>query len=73
MLSCVPSTPVAPARDSLRSHHISFLSNSSSKDRQGGENPRFLRLGFVQMFYPAIVLLFFVIAVAELLKAWYST
>jgi len=40
---------------------------------RGGENPRFLRLGFVQMFYPAIVLLFFVIAAAELLKAWYST
>jgi hypothetical protein len=40
---------------------------------RGGENPRFLRLGFVQMFYPAIVLLFFVIGVAELLKAWYST
>jgi hypothetical protein len=40
---------------------------------RGGGNPRFLRLGFVQMFYPAIVLLFFVIGVAELLKAWYST
>ena len=40
---------------------------------KGGENPRFLRLGFVQMVYPAIVLLFFVIGVAELLKAWYST
>jgi hypothetical protein len=40
---------------------------------KGGENPRFLRLGFVQMFYPAIVLLFVVIGLAELLKAWYST
>ncbi|MGB6316452.1 MAG: hypothetical protein WBG13_28440 [Pseudolabrys sp.] len=33
---------------------------------KGGENPRFFSLGFVQMVYPAIVLLFFVIGVAEL-------
>jgi mannose/fructose/N-acetylgalactosamine-specific phosphotransferase system component IIC len=40
---------------------------------KSGQNPRFLRLGFMQMTYPAIVLMFFVIGVAELLKAWFST
>jgi hypothetical protein len=34
---------------------------------KGGQNPRFLRLGFVQMIYPAIVLAFFVIGVTELI------
>ena len=36
---------------------------------KGGENPRFLRLGFMQMIYPAIVLMFIVIGAVELLKA----
>jgi hypothetical protein len=40
---------------------------------KSGQNPRLLRLGFMQMTYPAIVLMFFVIGVAQLLKAWFST
>jgi hypothetical protein len=40
---------------------------------KSGQNPRFLRFGFIEMIYPAIVLLFFVIGIAELLKAWFST
>lgn len=36
---------------------------------KAGENPRLLRLGFMQMIYPAIVLMFLVAGPAELLKA----
>ena len=36
-----------------------------------GENPRFLRNGFMVMAYPAIALVFIVIGVAELLAAWF--
>jgi hypothetical protein len=35
------------------------------------ESPRLLRLGFMQMIYPAVVLMFVVTGVAELLKALY--
>jgi len=36
-----------------------------------GENPRFLRSGFMEMVYPAAALVFIVIGVAELLAAWF--
>ncbi len=36
---------------------------------KAGESPRLLRLGFMQMIYPAVVLMFVVTGVAELLKA----
>jgi hypothetical protein len=35
---------------------------------KSGQNPRFLRLGFMQMIYPGIVLAFFVIGVTELIS-----
>jgi hypothetical protein len=35
---------------------------------KAGENPRFLRWGFMQMIYPATVLAFVVAGVAELLN-----
>lgn len=38
------------------------------KPNKAGENPRLLRLGFMQMIYPAIVLTVLVIGVAELLQ-----
>jgi hypothetical protein len=38
---------------------------------KAAESPRLLRLGFMQMIYPAVVLTFFVAGVAELLKAVY--
>lgn len=38
---------------------------------KAGENPAFLRLGFMQMIYPAIVLMFVVVGVTELFKASY--
>jgi hypothetical protein len=37
---------------------------------KAGENPRLLRIGFMQMIYPAVVLMFVVTGVAELLKAF---
>jgi len=37
---------------------------------KAGENPRFLRVGFMQMIYPAAVLTFVVIGVAELLQTF---
>jgi hypothetical protein len=40
---------------------------------KSGQNPPFLRSGPMQMFYPSIVLMFLVIGLAELLKAWFST
>jgi hypothetical protein len=40
------------------------------KPNKAGENPRLLRMGFMQMIYPAIVLTFVVIGVAELLQAF---
>jgi hypothetical protein len=36
---------------------------------KAAENPRFLRIGFMQMVYPAIALLFIIIGIAELLTA----
>jgi hypothetical protein len=36
-----------------------------------GENPRFLRSGFMEMAYPAAALAFIVIGVVELLAAWF--
>ncbi len=36
---------------------------------KGGESPGLLRLSFMQMVYPAVVLMFVVTGVAELLKA----
>jgi hypothetical protein len=36
-----------------------------------GENPRFLRSGFMEMVYPAVALIFIVIGAAELLAAWF--
>jgi hypothetical protein len=36
-----------------------------------GENPRFLRNGLMEMVYPAVVLIFIVFGVAELLAAWF--
>jgi len=41
------------------------------KPNKNGENPRFLRLGFMEMIYPAVVLAFAVFGVAELLTAFY--
>jgi hypothetical protein len=41
------------------------------RPNKAGENPRFLRWGFMQMIYPAIVLMFVVVGVTELLKASY--
>ena len=38
---------------------------------KAAESPRLLRLGFMQMIYPAVVLTFFVTGAAELLKAVY--
>jgi hypothetical protein len=37
---------------------------------KAGENPRFLRFGFMQMIYPATVLAVLVVGVAELLQAF---
>jgi len=36
---------------------------------KSGQSPRFLRMEFTQMFYPAIVLAFLVIGVTELITA----
>lgn len=36
---------------------------------KAGESPRLLLLSFMQMIYPAVVLMFVVTGVAELLKA----
>jgi hypothetical protein len=36
-----------------------------------GENPRFLRNGFMEMVYPVVALVFIVIGVAKLLAAWF--
>ena len=38
---------------------------------KAGENPRLLRTGFMQMIYPAVVLMFVVAGIAELLQALY--
>ena len=35
-----------------------------------GENPRFLRMGLVQMLYPVTVMLFLVIGIAQLIAAF---
>jgi hypothetical protein len=35
---------------------------------KAGENPRLLRMGFMQMIYPATVLAFLVMGTAELLQ-----
>jgi hypothetical protein len=40
------------------------------KPNKTGENPRLLRLGFMQMIYPAAVLAILVLGVAELLQAF---
>jgi hypothetical protein len=38
---------------------------------KAAESPRLLRSGFMQMIYPAVVLIFVVVGIAELLKALY--
>jgi hypothetical protein len=38
---------------------------------KAGVNPRLLRLGFMQMVYPATVLAFLVFGVAELMKSMF--
>ena len=48
---------------------VSFALVWFGMPNKAAENPRFLRLGFMQMIYPAVVLLFFVAGVAELLRA----
>ena len=40
------------------------------KPNKAGENPRLLRLGFMQMIYPATVLTVLVVGVAEILQAF---
>jgi hypothetical protein len=41
------------------------------RPNKAGENPAFLRIAFMQMVYPAIVLMFVVVGITELFKASY--
>jgi hypothetical protein len=50
---------------------VGFLMIWFGKPNKAGESPRLLRLGFMQMIYPAVVLMFVVTGTAELLKALY--
>jgi hypothetical protein len=48
---------------------VSFAMIWYGMPNKAAESPRLLRLSFMQMIYPAVVLMFFVTGVAELLKA----
>jgi hypothetical protein len=48
---------------------VSFAMIWFGMPNKAAESPRLLRLSFMQMIYPAVVLMFFVAGVAELLKA----
>lgn len=48
---------------------VSFAMIWFGMPNKAAESPRLLRLSFMQMIYPAVVLMFFVTGVAELLKA----